>query len=226
LFGHSDTAAVSGLVHAARMLADATLRNQTLQRCRQVMGAKVAGAWNVHSATLIAEESLEYLVMFSSTAALLGSPGQANYAAANASLDATAHLRSGMGSAAASMQWGAWAGAGMATQHDTLTRTAAAGLGEVSVNVGMEALGGVCCGQALGSQIAVVPIRWPQLLLWVAPPFLAHFRLHGPFADAKVPKVVTEEAAGTCVQGVLAASVPEWTSNESDASPMIAEVAL
>jgi phthiocerol/phenolphthiocerol synthesis type-I polyketide synthase B len=61
------------------MLADATLRNQTLQRCRQVMGAKVAGAWNVHSAALIAEESLEYLVMFSSTAALLGSPGQANY---------------------------------------------------------------------------------------------------------------------------------------------------
>ncbi len=91
------------VLHASGVLADATLSDQTLSSFRRVLAAKQAAAW-LSAATLQPAASH---VLFSSVASLLGSPGQANYSAANAALDATAVQLQQSGVAAVSVQWGA-----------------------------------------------------------------------------------------------------------------------
>ena len=80
-------------MHAAVVLDDATLPQQTAERFRKVMAPKVRGAWNLHRLT--EQRSLDFFVMYSSAASLIGSAGQGNYVAANAFLDALAHQPGG-----------------------------------------------------------------------------------------------------------------------------------
>ena len=82
---------VGGVIHAAGVLDDGVLRDQRWERFAPVLAPKLAGAWNLHLATR--EISLDFFVMFSSTAAVLGHAGQANHAAANAFLDSLAYAR-------------------------------------------------------------------------------------------------------------------------------------
>ncbi|MEZ4867754.1 MAG: type I polyketide synthase [Caldilineaceae bacterium] len=109
---------IRGVVHAAGVLDDGILLRQSAARFQQVMAAKVDGAWNLHTAFLQQDEPLDFFVMFSSIAALLGSPGQGNYAAANAFMDALAFHRHALGLSALSINWGPWAEAGMAAGTD------------------------------------------------------------------------------------------------------------
>lgn len=102
-----------GIFHAAGVLADATLGEMTPERLRLPRDAKVLGAWNLDRLTR--DDDLDAFVMFSSVAALFGSPGQGNYAAANAFLDALAHDRHARGRVALSVALGPVAGGGMAT---------------------------------------------------------------------------------------------------------------
>jgi myxalamid-type polyketide synthase MxaC len=93
-------------------LDDGILLNQDWNRFSSVMAPKVQGAWNLHLAT--SGLSLDFFVMFSSAAGMLGSPGQANYAAASAFLDALAIYRSSLGLKSLSVDWGPWNEFGMA----------------------------------------------------------------------------------------------------------------
>jgi len=103
-----------GVIHAAGVLDDRLLLDLDPESVRRVFAPKVLGAWNLH--VLTANLPLDFFVMFSSVASVLGSPGQANYAAANAFLDGLAHERRARGLASLSINWGPWAEVGMAAR--------------------------------------------------------------------------------------------------------------
>lgn len=105
-------ASLRGIVHAAGLLDDAPLHAQSSTRFQTVARAKVEGAWHLHR--LFADVPLDFFAVFSSASGLFGTPGQANYAAANAFLDGLAHSRRALGLPATSLAWGPWDdGAGM-----------------------------------------------------------------------------------------------------------------
>ncbi len=110
-----DLPPLRGIFHAAGVLDDGILLEQTPERFARVHQSKIAGAWHLH--TLTCHLALDHFVLFSSVAALLGSPGQANYAAANAFLDALANTRQAQGLPALSINWGAWAEVGLAARQ-------------------------------------------------------------------------------------------------------------
>ncbi len=145
---------LAGLVHAAGVLDDGVLLRLDRSRFEKVMAAKVAGAWNLH------EQSrglpLDFFVMFSSAASLLGSPGQANYASANAFLDALAHHRRAEGLPALCINWGPWEGEGMAAGR----RWEAMGLVPIAPERGLGVLGGLLQQGAV--QVALIPGDWPR----------------------------------------------------------------
>ncbi|WP_156675058.1 type I polyketide synthase [Mycobacterium sp. E2989] len=104
---------VRGVLHAAAVVEDATLTNVTDELVERCWAPKVYGAWNLHHAT--AGQPLDWFCAFSSAAALVGSPGQGAYAAANSWLDAFAHWRRAQGLPGSAIAWGAWSEVGRAT---------------------------------------------------------------------------------------------------------------
>ncbi|MFH8370604.1 amino acid adenylation domain-containing protein [Streptomyces sp. NPDC018031] len=125
LFG--DERPLRGVVHAAGVLDDGALTDLTPERFDAVFQPKVDGLWHLHELTQDME--LDFFVMFSSIASVMGAPGQGNYAAANAFLDALAHLRRARGLPATSVAFGPWEGEGMAAGLSEFDRARFAQLG-------------------------------------------------------------------------------------------------
>ncbi|MEV0259659.1 type I polyketide synthase, partial [Streptomyces sp. NPDC050732] len=97
---------LTGVIHAAGVLDDAVITAQTPESLARVWATKATAARHLHEATR--ESPLDFFVVFSSAAASLGSPGQANYAAANAYCDALVQHRRAQGLAGLSIAWGLW----------------------------------------------------------------------------------------------------------------------
>ena len=154
---------LAGVIHAAGVLDDGVLGEQTWARFEKVLAPKVAGAWHLHRLTEAVP--LDFFVMFSSMVALFGGPGQGNYAAANAFLDALAHHRRGQGLPALSINWGAWADAGMAAAvaERNHGRWREQGFGFIQPDEGIAILERLL-QSAPGAQVAALPIDWPTLL--------------------------------------------------------------
>lgn len=109
---------LAGLVHAAGVLRDGLMLHLDPDSFRAVAEPKALGAWHLHRACEERGLELDFFVMYSSAAALLGSASQANYAAANAFLDTLALHRTARGLPALSINWGPWAEAGLAARPD------------------------------------------------------------------------------------------------------------
>lgn len=104
---------VRGVLHAAGVIEDAALTNITDELIERDWAPKVYGAWNLHTAT--AGQPLDWFCSFSSAAALVGSPGQGAYAAANSWLDAFSLWRRSQGLPGTAIAWGAWGQIGRGT---------------------------------------------------------------------------------------------------------------
>jgi myxalamid-type polyketide synthase MxaE and MxaD len=152
---------VAGLVHAAAVLSDELIADCRSDSMRSVLAAKADGAWHLHSLTL--HWPLDFFAFCSSVAASVTQPGQASYAAANLVLDAIAAHRRANGRPAISMQWGLWAGTGLARHQGTMRSFddwARQGLGAMTARTGLAAF-----ERALGSPVATViasPIDWAR----------------------------------------------------------------
>jgi NADPH:quinone reductase-like Zn-dependent oxidoreductase/NAD(P)-dependent dehydrogenase (short-subunit alcohol dehydrogenase family)/acyl carrier protein len=119
-----------GVLHAAAVVEDATIPSITRDLLDRDWAPKANGTWHLHEAT--AGEDLDWFCCFSSAAALLGSPGQGAYAAANSWLDGFAAWRQESGLPVTTIAWGAWdeigRGAGLAEAGDTTMISPAEGV--------------------------------------------------------------------------------------------------
>jgi NAD(P)-dependent dehydrogenase (short-subunit alcohol dehydrogenase family)/acyl carrier protein len=106
-------APLRGVIHAAGVDVVVPIRNMTSADVEQVLAPKVTGAWLLHERTRLMD--LETFVCFSSMASVVGAQGRAHYGGANAFLDALACERHRLGLPITSVNWGPWAGGGMAT---------------------------------------------------------------------------------------------------------------
>jgi hypothetical protein len=97
---------VRGVIHAAGSVHDQLLVNVSEDDFLKVLAPKVTGTRVLHSA--FADHDLDFFVMFGSAGSVIASPGQGNYAAANAFLDAFAHQRQALGLPALTIGWGPW----------------------------------------------------------------------------------------------------------------------
>ena len=136
----ADLPPLVGVIHSVGVLSDAAIGNQRWEDFETVMWPKVLGAWHLHRATV--GRDLDLFVLFSSAAGVLGNPGQANHAAANAFLDQLAAHRRAVGLAGQAIAWGAWSEIGEAEEQREriVQRFASGGLEWIAPQQGIRAL--------------------------------------------------------------------------------------
>jgi len=151
---------ISGVMHLAGVLEDGLLTTRSEAAVRRVLAPKLAGAWALQRACTTLE--LDFFVLFSSVAALLGGAGQGAYAAANAYLDALAQARRAQKLPGCSIAWGPWAGIGMAARLDAAAqaRIERLGLRPISPEAALRALGSVLNEQG---HVVLADADWPHL---------------------------------------------------------------
>ena len=149
-----------GIVHAAGVLDDGPVIQQSWTRFESVLAPKVSGALNLHRHS--SGLPLDFFILFSSASAVLGAAAQATYSAANAFLDALAHHRRALGLPGISINWGPWAGGGMAASiaGRDAKRWADTGFNPLAPEQGFSAF--TEARRIDRAQVAVLPIRWKK----------------------------------------------------------------
>jgi acyl transferase domain-containing protein/NADPH:quinone reductase-like Zn-dependent oxidoreductase/SAM-dependent methyltransferase/acyl carrier protein len=198
-------AALRGVIHAAGVLDDGVLAQQTWTNFRRVLAPKVDGSWHLHR--LSERAPLDFFVLFSSVASLLGSAGQGNHATANAFEDALAHARRSSGLPATSINWGAWAAVGSAARPDLERRRRQLGLDDFTMSEGLKLLAAVI--EARPVQIGVARMDWNRFAAqWPVngrPSWLSDVARSRPtVGDRRVPEQTGDQRARTVRDEVLA----------------------
>lgn len=201
---------LASVFHAAGISADALTENQDALTLDRVMAPKAAAAWTLHALT--EHRSLDHFVLFASMAGVMGSAGQAPYAAANAALDALAHRRSVAGLPALSIDWGLWAGSGMvaALGERELERLARRGVRPMAPEAALALLGAAMTGSE------------PQLLIGdLAQPEPKSADATGAWRDRldRAPEADRPGIVAECLRACLADALaidPETIGEEAD----------
>jgi NADPH:quinone reductase-like Zn-dependent oxidoreductase len=173
-----------GIFHLAGVLDDGLAIHLGGANYARALAPKVLGAWNLHTASQ--DAALDLFVLFSSAASVLGSAGQANYAAGNAFLDALAHARRSIGQPALAVSWGPWEG-GLADSEVRRKEMARRGFKPLEAAPALEVL-----RRLLGlkkAHLMVMSVDWKPLLKQFVdrkkvPPFVA------AYADLETPRAV------------------------------------
>ncbi|HEX8145175.1 MAG TPA: beta-ketoacyl synthase N-terminal-like domain-containing protein [Pyrinomonadaceae bacterium] len=172
---------IRGVVHAAGVIEGGPVSELESAALMKVMRPKAVGGWLLHR--LLADEPLDFFVLFSSASSLLNSPLVGAYAAANAFLDALAHHRRALGQTALSINWGFWSEVGMAARYlqENGREFAPHGMGTFTPQQGLEVMGRLMAGDA--TQVCVMPVNWQQWSLYhptaSKSPVLAHLIREG-----------------------------------------------
>ena len=148
---------IRGVIHAAGTLDDQLASSLSRADFDALLGPKLRGAQ--HLDRLLPD--LDLFVLVSSIGAFMPQPGQANYAAANAALDAIAHDRCGRGLPALSIGWGVWENTGLVkgeTGQRNVIELARRGIGTLSVERGAKIFAWLCSRRK--SHVTVLPIDW------------------------------------------------------------------
>lgn len=148
---------LKGIIHAAGILDDGIMSHLSWERFDRVASPKILGAWNLHQCSQ--HLSLDFFVCFSSIVSVIGSPGQASYGAGNAFLDALAHYRRQLELPATTINWGPWAGKGMAeSQQQWESR----GIVPIEPSAGLAVLEKLL--QDNTAQVSAIAIDWTHFL--------------------------------------------------------------
>jgi myxalamid-type polyketide synthase MxaC len=197
---HRNFPALYGIIHGAGVIDDGLIINQEWSRYKRVLAPKISGAWNLH--TLSLNQPLEFFILLSSSSALFGAPGQSNYAAANAFLDALAYHRCALGLPATSINWGAWSEVGMAARltqkqgqlqgdpSKSMDRWRALGMQAIEPEQGLGAFEAVM--QINPAQMAVAPVQWDIF--------------SSNFVDIPIPSLLREVATRPAVRAAIASA--------------------
>ena len=150
---------LAGVIHSVGVLSDAALTNQEWGSFQQVLRPKITGAWHLHRATM--HRDLDLFVLFSSRVGVMGNPGQANHAAANAFLDQLAGHRRALGLPGQAIAWGAWSEIGEAAeQRERIERRRSALGGRwFTPGQGLRAFEKLVCQDTTAS--VVMSMDWP-----------------------------------------------------------------
>ncbi len=178
-----------GIIHSAGINDDAPVMSQNAERLANVIRPKVDGAQLLSEMTR--DLNLDFFVLFSSIAPIIGWFGQSNYAAANACLDAFAHWRRAQGLPTTSINWGIWENTGMTavlSERDK-ARWVGQGLNAFSPVEGTNILGHILAKAP--SQVVVMPVNWRVFLAERTSPFFEAFARPGAAAPA-LPKAAPD----------------------------------
>jgi acyl transferase domain-containing protein/acyl-CoA synthetase (AMP-forming)/AMP-acid ligase II/acyl carrier protein len=177
---------LTGVIHAAGVVDDGTIDSLTPEQVNAVLRPKVDAAWNLHELA----GDVELFVLFSSATSILGTAGQANYAAANAYLDGLALHRHAAGLPAVSLSWGLWAQNSAMTSHLTdadLARIKRGGVHAHTVEEGLALFDAAC----RSGEPHLVPVKLDQQALRtatnVAPPLRSFVKSRRQAKVAVVP---------------------------------------
>ncbi|MGW2292605.1 SDR family NAD(P)-dependent oxidoreductase [Streptomyces phaeochromogenes] len=196
---------LTAVVHAAGVMDNGVLADQTPERVRRVLRSKVDGAWHLHELTQ--DMDLSAFVLFSSAGGMVLAAGQANYAAANVFLDALAHHRRAGQLPATSMAWGLWAGTAAAGETGGASidagRIGRLGVLELAPEEGLVLFdAALACGETL-----TVPVRLDPAAVGARPDELPAL-LRGLAPDRSPQDVRQAPATAPAAAAAVAADQP------------------
>ncbi len=149
---------IKGIIHSAGILDDAVVLNQTADKFRNVMEPKAKAAWLLYERTR--KSGLQFYIMYSSIASVLGSAGQANHSSANAFLDSLCHYIHAQGLNAMSINWGVWSDIGSAAEKGADKQEKISGIETISPEKGIKALRKVFDSNM--PQLGIYKIDWDK----------------------------------------------------------------
>lgn len=175
---------IKGIVHAATVINDGLIRNMDADQIRSVLAPKALGARYLHDMTL--DTPLDFFILFSSATTLFGNPGQGNYVAANACLEALAKHRRAAGLAATCVRWGAIDDVGFLARNEKIKDALQSRMGGSALNsaIALDALESLLVADH--SNLGIMELDWKALARFLpsaGSPKFSELALHAGDSD-------------------------------------------